>query len=106
MNLLPDQPGGASGVGLMLDAETKRGALHRLHALAKRLLLAGLAALSLGVFMVVASLAHSTGTPAFADSAPYELYCPGTPVGNIALNDVTTTGSITPRRLSPVISST
>ena len=32
--------------------------------------------------------------------APYELYCPGTPVGDIALNDVVTTGSITPASLS------
>ncbi len=27
-------------------------------------------------------------------TGPYELYCPGTPVGNIALNNVTTTASI------------
>ncbi len=32
--------------------------------------------------------------------APYELYCPSTPVGNIALNDVVTTGSITPASLN------
>jgi hypothetical protein len=32
--------------------------------------------------------------------APYELYCPNTPVGNIALNDVVTTGSITPSSLN------
>ncbi len=70
--------------------------MRRLQALAKRLVLAGLAALSLGVVMVLASLVHNAGTPAFAGSSPYELYCPGTPVGNIALNDVTTTGSITP----------
>jgi hypothetical protein len=31
----------------------------------------------------------------------YELYCPGTPVGNIALNDVNTTGTITPADPSP-----
>jgi hypothetical protein len=29
-------------------------------------------------------------------AGPYELYCPGTPVGNIALNNVNTTGTITP----------
>ncbi|HLI72528.1 MAG TPA: hypothetical protein VKU86_01520 [Acidimicrobiales bacterium] len=29
-------------------------------------------------------------------SAPYEIYCPGTPVGTIALNDVTSQGSISP----------
>jgi len=31
---------------------------------------------------------------------PYELYCPSTPVGDIALNDVVTTGSITPSSLN------
>ncbi len=29
-------------------------------------------------------------------TGPYELYCPGSPVGNIALNDVMTVGTITP----------
>ncbi len=37
-----------------------------------------------------------TAAPAFADSAAYELYCPGTPVGTIVLNDVVTTGTLTP----------
>ena len=32
--------------------------------------------------------------------APYELYCPSTPVGDIAINDVVTTGSITPTSLN------
>jgi hypothetical protein len=36
------------------------------------------------------------GTSAFADTSPYELYCPHTPVGNIVLNNVVTTGTITP----------
>src|SRR5579863_3025693 len=70
--------------------------MRRLQALAMRLALAGLAALSLGALLVVASLVQSSGTPAFADSAPYELFCPATPVGNIVLNDVVTTGTITP----------
>jgi hypothetical protein len=42
------------------------------------------------------ALFSATTTPAFADSSAYELYCPGTPVGNIALNGVLTTGTITP----------
>src|ERR1035438_9520673 len=70
--------------------------MRRLQTAAMRLALAGLSALSLGIVLVVASLAHSSGIPAFADSVPYELYCPGTPVGNIALNGVVTTGTITP----------
>jgi len=44
---------------------------------------------------VLLALAAPAGT-AYADSAPYELYCPGTPVGNIVLNDAVTTGTITP----------
>jgi hypothetical protein len=42
------------------------------------------------------ALMGATATPAFADSSAYELYCPGTPVGNIALNGVITTGTVTP----------
>jgi hypothetical protein len=45
---------------------------------------------------VIASLALAPATSAFADSQPYELYCPQTPVGNIVLNNVTTSGTITP----------
>jgi hypothetical protein len=41
---------------------------------------------------------------AFADSSAYEVYCPGTPVGNIALNGAVTTGTITPA--SPATGST
>jgi len=44
----------------------------------------------------VVLLGVATASPAFADSQPYELYCPKTPVGNIALNGVITTGKITP----------
>ena len=42
------------------------------------------------------ALFSASATPAFADSSAYELYCPGTPVGNISLNGVLTTGTITP----------
>ena len=42
------------------------------------------------------ALFAASATPAFADSSPFELYCPGTPVGNIVLNGVVTTGTITP----------
>ncbi len=60
----------------------------------------GLVGGSGGMFALFAASA----TPAFADSSPYELYCPGTPVGNIALNGVVTTGTITPA--SPASGST
>ena len=45
------------------------------------------------LMLVVASIESGQAS---ADSTPYELFCPGTPVGNIALNDVVTTGAITP----------
>jgi len=50
------------------------------------------------------ALFAASATPAFADSSAYELYCPGTPVGNIVLNGVVTTGTITPA--SPASGST
>ena len=61
--------------------------------LSTRTLRAAGAAVGLGLAgWVVVGAAPS----AFADSQPYELYCPGTPVGNIALNNATTSGTITP----------
>jgi len=42
------------------------------------------------------ALFTASATSAFADSQAYELFCPGTPVGNIGLNGVITTGTITP----------
>ena len=44
----------------------------------------------------VVSMMAVTATPAFADTQAFELYCPGTPVGNIVLNDVVTKGTLTP----------
>ena len=44
----------------------------------------------------VVSMMAVTASPAFADTQAYELYCPGTPVGNIVLNDVVTKGTVTP----------
>src|SRR5579863_5739246 len=74
--------------------------MRHLQRAATRVALAGLAATGLGVGMVIVGIASGPGAPAFADSTPYELYCPGTPVGDIALNDVTTSGSITPATVS------
>src|SRR5579862_5016074 len=52
-----------------------------------------------GMSMVVgAALAFGTAS---ADTAPYELYCPGTPIGDVVLNDVTTSGTITPADPTP-----
>lgn len=38
----------------------------------------------------------TTTLPAVADTGAYELYCPGTPVGNVVLNGVTTSAALTP----------
>ena len=70
--------------------------MRRWQTMAVRLAVTGLIALSLGTAMFLGALVHGSGTPAFADSNAYELYCPGTPVGNIVLNGVVTTGTITP----------
>jgi hypothetical protein len=51
-----------------------------------------------GAASIVAGVGASVvfAPAAFADTQPYELYCPGTPVGDVVINGVTTTGTITP----------
>ncbi len=61
----------------------------------RMLRVAGSAALLSGGAWCIAAAAASTAASA-ATSAPYELYCPGTPVGDIILNNATTSGVITP----------
>ncbi len=56
---------------------------------------AGFALLMLGTAIVV-SVGAQTSASALAVSGPYELYCPGTPVGNVVLNDATTSGTLSP----------
>ena len=65
---------------------------------------AGSAVLVAATIGAAGGIATSGGSAAFAAAAPYELYCPKTPVGDIALNDVTTTGTITPA--NPAVGST
>jgi hypothetical protein len=49
----------------------------------------------------VCSVTMAAGaTAAFADTPSYELYCPGTPIGNIVLNDAKTTGTFSGSTLS------
>jgi hypothetical protein len=55
----------------------------------------------MSVTVVLIVSAQGTGSPAFANTVPYELYCPGTPVGNIVLNDVVTSGTISPPNPAP-----
>ena len=51
--------------------------------------------LTLVGLLVMVGAAVVAGTAA-ADTAPYELYCPGTPVGSVVINDVVTSGTLTP----------
>ncbi len=46
--------------------------------------------------MLVGVFIDGSTSRAFANTSPYELYCPGTPVGNLVLNDVVTVGSLSP----------
>ena len=50
----------------------------------------------LGMALTVFPFLPSSGGSASADTVPYELYCPRTPVGNIVMNDVQTTGTMVP----------
>ncbi|HLN42479.1 MAG TPA: SGNH/GDSL hydrolase family protein [Acidimicrobiales bacterium] len=70
--------------------------MRRSPAIVARLALTGTVTLTLGIAMLVAVLIEGSITPAFADTSPYELYCPGTPVGNVVINDVTTIGTLSP----------
>jgi hypothetical protein len=58
----------------------------------------GAAIVLLGVSTTVVT---TVGSPASADTAPYELYCPGSPVGNFVINDVVTSGTISPLDPAP-----
>jgi len=60
----------------------------------------GMALLVLGA-VIEFSVNTQTSASALAASAPYELYCPGTPVGSVVLNDVTTSATISPAAPAP-----
>src|SRR5579862_1583167 len=69
----------------------------RVPNLAARAGMAGLIALSAGLTMIAGVTVQEALTgPAFADSAPYETFCPGTPIGAVVLNDVVVTGALSP----------
>ena len=63
---------------------------------AARFALAGTLALGAGIAMLTGAAIDAAMGPAYADSAPLEVYCPGTPIGGIVLNDATVTGTISP----------
>jgi len=68
----------------------------RFQAVATRLSIVGALALVVGSSLVAGVVTQALTTSAFADTAPYEIYCPNTPTGNVVLNDVTLTGSLSP----------
>jgi hypothetical protein len=72
---------------------------------ATRIAVAGAVALVLGSVMVVGVTVQQALTgAAFADSSPYEMFCPSTPEGNVVLNDVVLTGALSPA--SPTVGQT
>ena len=68
----------------------------RFHATATRLSVVGALALIVGSSLVAGVLAQAITTSAFADTSPYEVFCPNTPIGNLVLNDVVVTGTLSP----------
>ena len=56
------------------------------------------AVVALGMALTVLPFLPLSGGSASADTVPYELYCTRTPVGNIVMNDVQTTGTVVPNR--------
>ena len=68
----------------------------RFQHLATRLSIVGALALVVGTSLVAGVITQALTSSAYADTAPFETFCPGTPVGNIVLNDVTMTGALTP----------
>ncbi|HXQ63124.1 MAG TPA: hypothetical protein VN796_12380, partial [Acidimicrobiales bacterium] len=68
----------------------------RFQAVATRLSIVGALALIVGSSLVAGVITQALMSSAFADTAPYETFCPNTPLGNIVLNDVTLTGSLSP----------
>ncbi len=68
----------------------------RFQHLATRLSIVGALALVIGTSLVAGVIAQAVTSSAFADTAPFETFCPGTPVGNVVLNDVTLTGALSP----------
>jgi hypothetical protein len=59
-----------------------------------RLTVAGATLLLGGASVIVGGLMESGQGPAFADSSPVELFCPGTPVGNLVANNAVISGSL------------
>jgi hypothetical protein len=87
---------------IRLGEEGSRGGkLARLRTAPRRVAAAGFAFVVLGTAILISVAAQSVasaqgGSPPTTLTGAYELYCPGTPVGNIALNDATTSATLSP----------
>jgi len=68
----------------------------RFPKLATRLSVAGAVALVAGSMMLVGVAVQMISAPAYADTAPFELFCTNSPIGDLAFNDVVLTGSLSP----------
>lgn len=73
----------------------------RLSNLAARLGAAGAVALLAGTTMIVGVAVQSLTSPAFADSAPFELFCTNSPIGDLVFNDIVVTASLSPPAPAP-----
>ncbi len=68
----------------------------RVSKLTARIGMAGAIAVVAGSLMIVGVAVQSLTAPAFADTSAFELFCTGTPIGNLAFNDVVISGSLSP----------
>ena len=68
----------------------------RFQHLAARLSIIGALALVVGTSLVAGVITQALTSSAYADSQPYETFCPGTPLGAVVLNDVVATGALSP----------
>ena len=68
----------------------------RFPKLATRLSVVGAVALVAGSMMLVGVAVQMISAPAYADTAPFELFCTNSPIGDLAFNDVVLTGSLSP----------
>jgi len=66
-----------------------------------RLVAAVAVAFFAGTATAIAVEVGSSSSPAFAESSPVEVFCPGTPVGNVVSNDVVLNGTLSPSEPAP-----
>ena len=68
---------------------------------ATRIATAGALSLLVGAGLVATVAVQALSAPAYADTAPFEVVCGGSPLGAVALNDVVVSGTISPADPAP-----